>query len=105
MANQTLSEDDQQRLLEAFQHVEHEHMGLGTHEKFLGIAGELADRYGVTRAADNRGQTRGRRHAHRRNAPIESCRLAVDIQERGGKMFYGAQSAFGPVVWNIFVRP
>ena len=35
MANQTLTEDDQQRLSEAFEHVEHEHMGLGTHEKYL----------------------------------------------------------------------
>ncbi len=44
-----LTEDDQQRLLEAFENVEHEHMGLGTHEKFLNLADELADRFGVTR--------------------------------------------------------
>ena len=35
MANQALTENDQQRLLEAFENVKHEHMGLGTHEKFL----------------------------------------------------------------------
>ena len=35
MANQALTDDDQQRLLAAFEHVEHEHMGLGTHEKYL----------------------------------------------------------------------
>ena len=50
MANQALTEDDQQRLLAAFENVEHEHMGLGTHEKFLNLADELADRLGVTRA-------------------------------------------------------
>ena len=44
MANQALTEDDQQRLLAAFENVEHEHMGLGTHEKFLNLADELADR-------------------------------------------------------------
>jgi len=51
MANQALTEDDQQRLLAAFGNVEHEHMGLGTHETFLNLADELADRFGVTRAA------------------------------------------------------
>ena len=50
MANQALNEEDQQTLLAAFEHVEHEHMGLGTHEKYLHIADELADRFGVTRA-------------------------------------------------------
>ena len=54
MANQALTEDDQQRLLAAFENVEHEHMGLGTHEKFLRLADELADRLGVTRTVDNR---------------------------------------------------
>ena len=37
-------------------------MGLGTHEKFLGLADELAGRFGVARAAGNRGQTCGCRH-------------------------------------------
>ena len=49
MADRTLSEEDQQRLLEAFAGVEQEHMGLGTHEKFLHLADELADRLGVGR--------------------------------------------------------
>ena len=53
MANQTLTAEDQQRLAEAFQQVEHEHLGLGTHEKYLGLADDLADRFGVTRAVDN----------------------------------------------------
>ena len=63
MANQVLTEDDQQRLLAAFENVEHEHMGLGTHEKFLSLADELADRLGGTRAADNRSLGCGCHHA------------------------------------------
>ena len=63
MANQVLSEDDQQRLLEAFQNVEHEHMGLGTHEKFLSLADELADRFGVARAVANSSRSCGCHHA------------------------------------------
>ena len=50
MADQTFSQADQQQLLEAFAQVESEHMGLGTHEKYLQIADELADRFGVARA-------------------------------------------------------
>ena len=50
MANQALTEDDQRRLSAAFENVEQEHMGLGTHERFLNLADELADRLGVTRA-------------------------------------------------------
>jgi len=47
MANQALDDADQQRLLRAFEHVEHEHMGAGTHEKYLRLADELATRYGL----------------------------------------------------------
>ena len=53
MANQALTEDDQQRLLAAFHHVEHEHMGLGMHEKFLQVADELAEQFGVIRGVRN----------------------------------------------------
>ena len=62
MANQSLTEDDQQRLLAAFEHVEHEHMGLGTHEKFLHMADELADRFGVARAVANSSRSCGCHH-------------------------------------------
>ena len=65
MADQTLNEDDQQRLLEAFEHVEHEHMGQGTHEKFLHLADELADRFGVTRAGANVNRACGCHHGRR----------------------------------------
>lgn len=51
MADRALTEDDQQRLLAAFRHVESEHIGSGTHEKYLRVADELAERFGVTRAA------------------------------------------------------
>jgi hemerythrin-like domain-containing protein len=51
MANQAFTDDDQQSLLEAFERVEHEHMGAGTHERFLQIAEDLAERFGVPRAA------------------------------------------------------
>jgi hemerythrin-like domain-containing protein len=47
LADQTLTEDDQQRLLAAFCQVEAEEMGVGVHERFLQIAEELAKRYGV----------------------------------------------------------
>lgn len=62
MANQTLTEDDQQRLLAAFENVEHEHMGLGTHEKFLSLADELADRFGVARAVADSSRNCGCHH-------------------------------------------
>jgi len=51
MANQAFSDQDQEELLRAFQRVEAEEMGRGTHETFLAIADSLADRYGVPRAA------------------------------------------------------
>lgn len=51
MANEQLSAEDQATLLAQFEKVEHEEMGAGTHEKFLTIANDLADKYGVARAA------------------------------------------------------
>lgn len=50
MANQAFSEDDQCKLLTAFERVEHDHMGVGTHEKFLKLADSLAEKYGVAKA-------------------------------------------------------
>jgi len=60
MANQTLTEEDQQTLLAAFQHVEHD---LGTHEKYLHVADELADRFGVTPVVGNSPVACGCHHA------------------------------------------
>lgn len=52
MADQAFSADDQEQLLAAFEKVEREHIGAGTHEKFLKLANDLADRYDVPRAED-----------------------------------------------------
>jgi len=51
MANQAFTEEDQQGLLLAFEKVEAEETGAGVHEKYVSIANELADRFGVPRAA------------------------------------------------------
>jgi len=50
-ANHRLAEKDQQQLLTAFEKVEVEAMGKGTHEKYLTLANQLADRLGVARVA------------------------------------------------------
>jgi len=50
MADRAFTAEDQQRLLEAFERVEREHIGAGTHEKYLRAADELAKRYGVPSA-------------------------------------------------------
>jgi hemerythrin-like domain-containing protein len=50
MANRVLSAKDQESLLEAFGAMEHEDMGQGTHERYLRLADELADRWNVPRA-------------------------------------------------------
>jgi hemerythrin-like domain-containing protein len=49
MANQVFSEVDQDQLARSFSKVEHEDMGPGTHEKYLQLANQLADRFGVGR--------------------------------------------------------
>lgn len=50
MANQALSAADQEELARRFESVEHLEMGLGTHERYLKIADELAEHYRVPRA-------------------------------------------------------
>jgi hemerythrin-like domain-containing protein len=47
MADSALSADEQLSLLEAFERIEHEDLGAGTHEKFLKIAEDLCRRYGL----------------------------------------------------------
>lgn len=60
MADQAFSQEDQQALWEAFQRVEAEEMGAGTHETYLKIANDLADRYGVPHATvDSQGHVGG----------------------------------------------
>ena len=55
MADQAFSEQDQQDLLDTFQKVESDEIGTGTHEKYLQMANQLADRFGVewTPVAEN----------------------------------------------------
>jgi hemerythrin-like domain-containing protein len=50
LAERTLGEEEQQRLLEEFRRVEAEEMGVGTHERYLHVAQELAKQYGVAAA-------------------------------------------------------
>lgn len=53
MANQAFNDADQQDLLHRFEHVEHHDMGEGTHEKYLGIADRLGQKYGVERTTSS----------------------------------------------------
>lgn len=53
MADRMLGSDDQENLLAAFETVETEHMGHGTHDKYLRIVQSLADKYGVSKAGLN----------------------------------------------------
>jgi hemerythrin-like domain-containing protein len=50
MADQVFSSEDQARLLDRFAHVESHEMDQGTHEKYLGIADRLAERFHVVRS-------------------------------------------------------
>ena len=47
MADKALSDEDQKKLMKAFEVVESDHMGKGTHEKYIGIVVLLANKYGV----------------------------------------------------------
>jgi hemerythrin-like domain-containing protein len=47
MADHVLGEEDQQKLANAFERAELVEMGLGTHEKYLDLANELAERFDV----------------------------------------------------------
>lgn len=51
MAEAVLTDADRKELLESFAQVEHAELGDGTHERMLGLADELAERFGVTKAA------------------------------------------------------
>jgi hemerythrin-like domain-containing protein len=48
-ANRAITEQDLQRLFAAFEHVEAEEMGEGTHQKYLEMANRLADQFDVPR--------------------------------------------------------
>jgi hemerythrin-like domain-containing protein len=48
MTNETLSDEEQHALLQAFDEVEHHGLPAGTHEKYLRLAEDLAGRFGVS---------------------------------------------------------
>ncbi len=47
MADKVLNDEDQKELMKAFDVVESDHMGTGTHERYIGIVVSLAKKYGV----------------------------------------------------------
>ncbi|MDH3717443.1 MAG: hemerythrin domain-containing protein [Planctomycetota bacterium] len=51
MANQALTEPDQQQLVDSFEKVEHDDLGPETHQRYVNLANELAERFGVEPAA------------------------------------------------------
>ncbi len=51
LANRVMTEADQTGLLKEFDVVEKEHMGAGTHEKYLELAESLAAKYGIEASA------------------------------------------------------
>jgi len=53
MADNAMNTDDQTYLLSMFDQVENEKVGENTHEKYIEIANQLADRYQVDRAKNN----------------------------------------------------
>ena len=50
-AERALGPEEEQELLSSYAKVETEELGPGTHEKYLSLANQLADRYGVQKAA------------------------------------------------------
>lgn len=48
LADRMLSADDQEGLRSQFEAVESEHMGTGTHDRYLRLARSLAERFGVS---------------------------------------------------------
>lgn len=59
MADQVFSAVDQDELSLSFSKVEHDELGIGTHEKYLNLANQLADRFGVARATSSTGKAGG----------------------------------------------
>lgn len=51
MAEAVLSDADREELVDSFAAVEADELGAGTHESMLGLANELAERFGVRKAA------------------------------------------------------
>jgi hemerythrin-like domain-containing protein len=49
MADGALTSEDQRALAEAFDHVEHDEIGTGVHERYVALADTLAERLGVSK--------------------------------------------------------
>jgi hemerythrin-like domain-containing protein len=65
LADHALTDQDQEALLHAFEGVEAGDLGAGAHERYLALANDLADRWGVPRAAPaEEGQPACCAHAH-----------------------------------------
>ena len=64
MADRFLNDEDQKKLLAEFARVESDHMGAGTHERYLKIAETLAAKYGVSATAIAQVATGGCCHHH-----------------------------------------
>jgi len=52
MAGRLLNDAEQQDLLTAFDTVERDHMGAGTHENYIAVAQALAEKFGVAHTLD-----------------------------------------------------
>jgi hemerythrin-like domain-containing protein len=52
LAESVMRDEDRAEVLAAFERAEHDDLGTGVHERMLAIADELAERYGVARAAE-----------------------------------------------------
>ena len=52
LANQALSEPEQRQLVASFEKVEHDDLGPETHQRYVNLANELAERFGVEPVAD-----------------------------------------------------
>jgi hemerythrin-like domain-containing protein len=59
LADHALTEQDQEALLRSFEAVEEGDLGEGTHEKYLALADELADRFHVPRAVPSAAEGHG----------------------------------------------
>jgi len=64
MADRFLDDGDQKKLLAEFARVESDHMGSGTHERYLKIVETLAAKYGVSATAIAQAATGGCCHHH-----------------------------------------
>ncbi|MDX9856662.1 MAG: hemerythrin domain-containing protein [candidate division Zixibacteria bacterium] len=59
LAARILTEDDERSLMNAYDHVEHHHMGAGTHERYLELAVSLASKYDVSSEALDKAKSHG----------------------------------------------